>query len=132
MSFTSGWRTNFVKAKEEAKNNHKYILLTFTGSDWCLPCMRTKQKIFDSKAFNTFADTNLVLVNADFPRQKKNKLSAEQAKENDALAEQYDKEGMFPMIILFDENGKKIKEWTGYPGVSPEKFIAQIKSLEHN
>src|SRR4051812_3023210 len=87
MSFTSGWQTNFIKAKEEAKKSHKYLLLTFTGSDWCSPCMRTKEKIFDSKAFSAFADTNLVLVNADFPRQKKNKLTEAQTKENEALAE---------------------------------------------
>ena len=132
MSFTSGWQTNFAKAKEEAKNNHKYILLTFTGSDWCPHCMLTKEKIFDTRSFSAFADSDLVLVNADFPQQAKNKLSAAQAKENEALAAIYDKSGSYPVIILFNENGIKVKEWVGYPNISAEKFVKQIRSFEHH
>ncbi len=131
MSMMPGWQTNFVKAKEEANKEHKYLLLSFSGSDWCLPCIRTRKEIFDNKSFEAFANTDLVLVNADFPRLKKNKLSKEQSKENDELADKYDKKGVFPLTILFDAEGKIVKEWTGFPGEDVNKFIEQIKSLEH-
>ena len=130
MSMTANWQTNFVKAKEEAKSEHKYLLLNFSGSDWCLPCGRTKKEIFEDKSFNAFAASNLVLVNADFPRLKKNKLSVAQTKENEALAEQYDKQGAFPLTILFDADGKILKQWVGFPAENAGKFIEQIKSVE--
>ena len=130
MSMISGWHTNFMRAKEEARSEHKYVLLNFSGSDWCVPCIRTKAEIFDAKQFSAFADSNLVLVNADFPRLKKNKLTMMQTKENEALAEKYNKKGTFPLTILLDPDGKVLKEWVGYPGIDPHQFIEQIKSVE--
>jgi thioredoxin-related protein len=132
MAMATNWRNDFVKAKEKAKGEHKYILLSFSGSDWCIPCIRTKKEIFDKAAFSHFADSNLVLVNADFPRLKKNALPATEAKENEALAEQYNKEGAFPLTLLLDPNGRVIKEWKGYPGVDPTNFVEQIRSVEHS
>lgn len=130
MSLDTGWRTNFNKARDEAKIGHKYLLLNFSGSDWCVPCIRTKKEIFDDKLFYAFADSNLVLVNADFPRLKKNKLTITQIKENEMLAEKYNKDGAFPLTILLNADGKVLREWVGYPGISPDKFIEQIRSVE--
>ncbi|MCW3117818.1 MAG: hypothetical protein JWM28_1900 [Chitinophagaceae bacterium] len=133
LAMNFGWTTNFNKAKEEAKKENKYLLLNFSGSDWCVPCIRTEKEIFHSSAFSNYADSNLVLVNADFPRLKKNKLTTTQTKENEMLAEKYNKSGAFPLTLLLDGNGKVVKEWVGYPGVSPDKFVDQIKSVEcHN
>jgi thioredoxin-related protein len=130
MAMAINWHTDFVKAKEKAKEEHKLILLNFSGSDWCIPCIRTKKEIFDKESFSRYADSNLVLVNADFPRLKKDELPKSQEKENEALAEKYNKEGAFPLTILLDANGKVVKEWKGYPNVSPQTFVDQIKSVE--
>ena len=70
----TGWETDFENAKKKAEKEHKLILLNFSGSDWCGPCIRLKKEIFQSNSFINYADSNLVLVNADFPRNKKNKL----------------------------------------------------------
>ena len=128
---SAGWETDFSRAKEEAKKSNKYILLSFSGSDWCIPCIKTRKEIFEKQSFINFAETNLVLVNADFPRKKKNKLSSEQVKQNEALAEKYDKEGVFPFTMLLSADGKILKEWRGFPEVTPEAFITQIKELEY-
>jgi hypothetical protein len=40
------WETDFEKAKEEAKSEHRYILLNFSGSDWCGPCHQDAQGDF--------------------------------------------------------------------------------------
>jgi thioredoxin-related protein len=126
---SAGWLTDFSRAKKEAQTTNKYILLCFSGSDWCLPCIRAKKEIFDKEAFRQYADSNLVLVNADFPRLKKNRLSMQQVRENEALAARYDKQGAFPYTLLLDSTGKVLKEWKGYPGLSPEAFISQIKAV---
>ena len=131
MFMSAGWMTDFSMAKQEAKRSNKLILLSFSGSDWCTPCIKTRKELFDKEAFMQFATGNLVLINADFPRLKKHLLSRSQTSQNEALAEQYDKEGVFPFTLLLDADGKILKQWRGNPGVSPEAFISQIKDCEH-
>jgi thioredoxin-related protein len=121
------WLTDFNLAKQSAANDHKYILLNFSGSDWCGPCIKMKQEVFESEEFSAIAAKQLVLVRADFPRAKKNKLSPEQTKHNEGLAEKYNPSGFFPFTVLLDANGKVLKEWNGYVFGSQEKFIADLK-----
>ncbi len=66
MSFTI-WQPDFETAKQKAKEKHELILLNFSGSDWCGPCMRMRKEIFENEQFYKMADTTLILVNADFP-----------------------------------------------------------------
>ena len=89
--------------------------------------MRMRKEIFESSEFKGFADDKLVLVNADFPRSKKNKLSKEQARENDSMAEQYNSNGKFPFTLLLTSEGKILKEWEGLPDAKPGKFVEEIK-----
>ncbi|RYD81139.1 MAG: thioredoxin family protein [Sphingobacteriales bacterium] len=124
------WIGNFNDAKRQATISHKQILINFSGSDWCGPCIRLRTEILESATFEDYASENLVLVRADFPRQKKNQLPREQVKLNEALAEQYNPEGKFPYTILVDETGKVLKSWDGFPNETPEQFLAEIKSLK--
>ncbi|MGN6193423.1 MAG: thioredoxin family protein [Ginsengibacter sp.] len=123
------WLGNFNKAKIEATDEHKLILINFSGSDWCGPCIRLTKEIFESPTFKDYASRNLVLVRADFPRQKKNQLSPEQEKENDKLADKYNSDGTFPLTLLVDENGKILKKWDGFPNESPQDFVSEINSI---
>ena len=125
----SPWETNFEKAKQAAQTDHKLILLNFSGSDWCGPCIRLHKEIFDSKVFSAYAQDHLILLNADFPRLKKNQLSKEQQANNDQLAESYNKEGKFPFTVLLTADGKILKAWEGYPHISPEEFTDQVKAM---
>ena len=109
------WGGDFDKAKTEAAQNHKYILLNFCGSDWCGPCIKLKKDIFESTEFGQYANDHLVLVRADFPRLKKNQLDTRQTAHNEALAEKYNNQGKFPLTVLIAPDGKVIKEWEGYP-----------------
>ena len=126
----SPWMTNLDKAKQIAKSEHKLILLNFSGSDWCIPCMKLRTDIFDSDAFMKYAKDNLVLLNADFPRKTKDQLTKEQQKENDALAAKYNPEGRFPFTILLDSNGNKLKVWDGYYSDGPENFVNEITAVK--
>lgn len=124
------WMNNFTQAQQQAKTTHQQILVNFSGSDWCGPCIRLRKEILESEAFEIYAKTHLVLVRADFPRQKKNQLSADQIKLNENLAEKYNPDGKFPYTLLLDENGKVLKSWDGYPNQTPEKFVQEITSIE--
>lgn len=117
------WLANFDAAKDIAARENKHILISFSGSDWCGPCIKMKKEVFESEAFLSIAKNQLVLVRADFPRSKKNQLSKEQTKNNEGLAEKYNPLGKFPYTVLLDKDGKVIKEWDGYVFASQDKFI---------
>ncbi|MDB5091710.1 MAG: thioredoxin family protein [Mucilaginibacter sp.] len=123
------WLGNFKEATAEAAKTHKYILVNFSGSDWCGPCIRERKEILETATFENFASDHLVLVRADFPRQKRNLLSKEQTKLNEQLADKYNPDGKFPYTLLIDEHGKVLKDWDGFPNESPEKFVAQINEI---
>ncbi len=125
INSTIEWTTDFSKAITEASAKNKYILLNFSGSDWCGPCMKLKKEVLDSQDFLKFAETKLVLVRADFPRSKKNRLSPELTKNNENLAEKYNKEGKFPFTVLIDGEGNVVKSWDGY---TSNMTIANMKT----
>jgi thioredoxin-related protein len=120
------WHHNLPEAQMIAQKEHKYILLNFSGSDWCGPCIRMKKEIFESDPFREMADTELVLVNVDFPRYKKNQPTAEQQKINDAIADRYNPLGKFPLTLLLNDKGAVLGTWEGLPNESPEAFIEDI------
>ena len=132
LATSSSWLNNLDDAKKAAAQKHELILLNFSGSDWCGPCMRLKEEIFESPAFKTYAADNLILVNADFPRLKKNQLSKEQVKRNEALADQYNPTGKFPFTLLLNADGKVLKTYDGFPGISAEEFTNAIKALSND
>jgi len=124
------WIENFSEAQKQAQATHKQILINFSGSDWCGPCIRLRKEILESESFEQYAYANLILVRADFPRQKKNQLSKEQIKLNESLADLYNKDGKFPYTVLVDENGKVLKTWDGFPDETPQAFVAEINRIK--
>lgn len=132
MMFLPGvtWMGNFDDAKTEAMQKHRLILVNFSGSDWCGPCIRLRKEILESATFENYATDHLVLVRADFPRQKKNQLSKEQVKLNEALADKYNADGKFPFTLLVDETGKVLKTWDGFPGETPDQFVSDISGFQ--
>ncbi|MDQ5928944.1 MAG: hypothetical protein QG594_722 [Bacteroidota bacterium] len=112
---------------KNAQQENKKVLLYFSGSDWCAPCMKFKKTYINSVDFQEFSKNNLMLFNADFPRKKANQLNFEQTKENEALAEKYNSKGIFPYIVLLDGNGKILKKWESLPIETVLEFITQLK-----
>ncbi len=126
----SGWQLNFEQARVEAEQRHKLILLNFSGSDWCGPCIKLKKDVFESAEFTQFSEEHLVLVRADFPRSSKNKLDARQEAHNEALAEKYNRQGKFPFTVLLAPDGRVLKEWDGYPqSLTVDSFVASIRAV---
>ena len=122
------WHNNLDDAKEIARKEHRHILLNFSGSDWCGPCIRMHQEIFNQDVFRKMADTQLVLVNADFPRMKKNQLPARQQDINNSMADQYNPRGKFPYTLLLNAEGKVLRDWEGYAGTSAAEFTMEVRN----
>jgi thioredoxin-related protein len=125
------WGTNLESALDQAGKEEKLVLLNFSGSDWCAPCIQLKKEIFESDDFKGVAEARLVLVRADFPRMKKNQLPADQKAYNEQLAEKFNPQGKFPLTLLLNPEGKVIQTWDGYPkSMSKEKFIETIRNAK--
>jgi thioredoxin-related protein len=119
-----GWTTDYTKALEQAKQEKKVVLLDFTGSDFCPPCMALKKNVFDSADFKKFAGEKLVLVELDFPARKKQ--SEELKTANAALAEKFKVES-YPTVLLVDPSGKVLHREEGYADESARDYIAILK-----
>jgi protein disulfide-isomerase len=120
------WLTDLPKAQAKAKAENKMVLLDFTGSDWCVWCVRLKEEVFSKAAFAEYAEKNLVLVEVDFPHKKK--LSDEQKAANEALEKKFKVEG-YPTIIVLNSEGKQVGE-LGYQPGGPAAFTAALDKLK--
>ena len=122
----SGWLNDYKKAQEEAKASNKFLLLDFTGSDWCGWCKKFDKEILSQSQFQDYARENLVLVELDFPRAKPQ--SPELRRQNQELANQYQVQG-FPTIVVLNGDGQKLWQYDGYFSDGPAAFIAQLEKL---
>lgn len=121
-----GWQTDFEAAKAQAKAEGKYILMDFSGSDWCGWCVKLDKEVFAKPAFQEYASQNLVLVLADFPNDKSNQSAALQA-QNAKLAEAFSVTG-FPTVFVLSPEGEMIAK-TGYQAGGPVAYVDHVKKL---
>ena len=124
IKFEKNLEEAFIKAKSEEKS----VLVYFSGSDWCRPCMQLHKEVFESDPFTKFAVSNLIIVRLDFPAKSENKLSDEQSSYNNDKAKELNKKGVFPLMILFDSDKNNLLEISGYDRSGPDKTIEQFKS----
>ena len=127
FGFAQDWVKNIDEAKELALKNDKPIVLVFSGSDWCAPCMKLDKQVFSTGEFKQYASENYVLLKADFPQRKKNKLSKEQQVHNNQLAEKYNKNGFFPLVVVLNSNGKSLGN-LGYKNIAAKAYIESINA----
>jgi thioredoxin-related protein len=128
LGYSQDWKTDFEKIKTEASSQKKPILLVFSGSDWCAPCIKLDKSIWQSAEFKEYAATNLLLERADFPKKKQNQLDGEIKKQNEVLAERYNKDGIFPLVLVLNAKGEVLGK-TSYKNVSPKEYIAVLNSF---
>jgi thioredoxin-related protein len=118
------WQTDFAKASQQAAQEHKYILLDFTGSDWCPWCIKMDKEVFNQSQFSDFALKSLVLVKLDFPR--KTAQSPAEKSQNEDLAKKFQIEG-FPTYVLLDPSGKEVRRQVGYLQGGAIAFLDWLK-----
>jgi thioredoxin-related protein len=129
LGFSQEWKTSLEEAKAEANKENKKILLVFSGSDWCAPCMKLEKNVWQSEVFKKEATEKYVLIKADFPKKKANQLSSELTENNNKLAEKYNKDGNFPLVVMLDKNGK-VQGMTGFKNISAENYVKLLNTLE--
>ena len=117
------WLTDAQAAQAKAKGENKMVLLDFTGSDWCIWCKKLKREVFDKPEFAQFAQSRLVLVEVDFPR---NKTLPEAQKQANAQLDKTYGINSYPTIILLDPDGKQVVRM-GYAFGGVNSFISKVE-----
>lgn len=123
------WKYNIDEAKALAARENKNIILVFSGSDWCAPCIKLDKNIWQSAEFKSESSRKWVLLKADFPKKKQNALPEAQQNLNNQLAEKYNSEGYFPLVVVIDKTGKVLGK-TGFKNITPKEYITLLHSFE--
>lgn len=126
--FSQNWQPTYVEALTCAKENNKPLILVFSGSDWCAPCIKLDKSIWQSEDFESYAEENYVLYRADFPRKKGNRLSDEITAQHNELAARFNSKGHFPLVVLLNAN-EEVLGTTGYKKISPTAYISLLNSF---
>lgn len=115
-----GWMTDLDAAMERAKDEGKPVMVEFTGSDWCPPCMMMDKKVFSKESFLKGASEKYILVKLDMPNKDKELKAA-----NTLLMKKFKVTGV-PTVILFDKDGEEFNRFVASQFPSVEKFLENL------
>lgn len=120
------WSEDLPAAEAEARQSNRWLLMNFSGSDWCGWCIKLDREVFSQPAFQAYAAENLVPVLIDFPRRKSqpDDLKAR----NETLMRRFQVRG-FPTLLLFTPEGELAGQLGYVPG-GPEAFIQAIRQAQ--
>jgi len=122
------WESDWSVATQKSKENNQKLILVFSGSDWCIPCIKLEKEIWEDESFKTYAHENYILLRADFPKRKKNVLPKDKQAHNDKLAQRFNTSGYFPLVVVISPEEKVLGQ-LGYEKSSPEKYIELINAF---
>jgi len=129
---TLSWYTDVSLASQAAAAENKPMLLFFTGSDWCGWCHRLQREVFNTPAFTTWASSDVILVELDFPRNKV--LPQRIMEQNQMLQQQFGVQG-YPTVWFVNVTKEADKlnlaplSSSGYLQGGPEVWITNAKAI---
>jgi thioredoxin-related protein len=122
------WVDHFELAQKQSLDTNKPILVFFSGSDWCKPCIKLKKQVLETPEFKEYS-AKFILYNADFPYRVKQEKALKA--ENEKLAEKYNKQGQFPKVAILSSQGKELCSVGAFDG-TPSEFIAKLDAMLKN
>jgi thioredoxin-related protein len=130
------WIENYAVAKAKAAAQKKDLLINFTGSDWCIWCVRLEKGVFSKAFFKTHAPEDFVFAKIDFPHEKKQ--SKELVAQNKGLQSEFStKYGKafqfrgFPTVYVADATGKPYGI-TGYKDMTPKQYVEHLTAMKQD
>lgn len=115
-----GWMTDIDAALAKAKESKKSVMVEFTGSDWCPPCIMMGKEVFSKKEFVEKASKKFILVKIDIPN-KDPKLK----EQNSKVLEKYKVQGV-PTVVLLNPEGKEFDRFGAAKYPTVETFTARL------
>jgi len=131
------WLTDYKEAVTKAAEEKKPLLMNFTGTNWCPPCIQLEKRVFSQPEFKDYAAKHLVLLKLEFPPPGQTELAPppapmraakpmtpEKLRENMLLANQYRIEG-YPTLVLISPKTKGPVRVD--PTFTPKEFIRNVE-----
>lgn len=118
--------TEPAAAFAQAQATGRPVLLVFSGSDWCAPCIYLRRTVLTDTAFVRYAGQHLVLLEADFPQRKRLPTALVAAYEK--LADAHNPEGSFPKLVLLAPDQKRLATLSTLRQ-TPATLAAQLAGL---
>lgn len=120
------FQKDFATAQKLSKETGKPILILFSGSDWCRPCIQLHKLVFEDASFQAYARENVILYHADFPRRPENKLAPELKALNYKLAGEYGIRG-YPTTVVVSSKGNVLGKMVGNPDGTYDGYMNLLK-----
>jgi thiol-disulfide isomerase/thioredoxin len=128
LSAAPVWLTDLDAAKAQGVKENKPVLVDFTGSDWCPPCIQLHKVVFESAEFAAVA-SKYVLVELDYPR--KTPQAPELKAKNAELSKKFGISG-FPTVLLIDaKSGDVFGKTVGFGGQTAKEYIEKLASFKN-
>ena len=122
------WLTDLEAAKAKGVKENKPVLVDFTGSDWCPPCIQLHKVVFQSAEFAAVA-SKYVLVELDYPR---NKPQSTEVKAKNREWQQKYAVNSFPTILLLDaKSGEVFGRVGGFGGQTAKEYLDKLASFKN-
>ena len=122
------WLTDLDAAKAKGIKENKPVLVDFTGSDWCPPCIQLHKVVFQSAEFAAVA-SKYVLVELDYPR--KTPQAPELKAKNAELSKKFGISG-FPTVLLIDaKSGEVFGKTVGFGGQTAKEYLEKLASFKN-
>jgi thioredoxin-related protein len=129
MGFCQEWHTDLDAAKRKAAASDRNIVLLFSGSDWCMPCIELEKNVWETEEFKSEAEDKWVLLLADFPQKKGDPEPVNVDDPKIILAEKFNRDGFFPFFVVLDKYGRLLGK-RGYEGLdTAQEYIALFDKL---
>ncbi len=119
------WFHELKEAQAESSKTGKPILIDFTGSDWCIFCIKLRDEVFSTEQFRQWAAAKVVLLEIDFPRNFD--MDPIRAIDNEELANKYNVNA-FPTLMLVQSDGSVLGQ-LGYAEGGPKVWLAQADAI---
>jgi len=122
------WQENVDEALKQANADNLPVVVLFTGSNWCPPCMKLEKDVFATDEFKKKSVEMYHLVKLDFPRGGDIEQSDETKAHNQQWLQKLAVTG-FPSLILLDKSGRPFAK-TGYRDGGPEPYLKHLEELK--
>ena len=107
------WMKNLEQAQKIAAKKNLPVLVYFTGSDWCMWCIKFDKEVFSKQAIKDYLKDNFISVVVDFPMYQEQAAAVRQ--KNALLKNKYAVAG-FPTLLVLSPKGDILAKSNYIPG----------------